>query len=87
MSWMQPSKFGLLSIISEIEFMSHKIYFPSALWHVVTQRFVIACEMTCISTTDLPVMSNAYISDAQEQNFNILFYYTVQKVDDWDLCN
>lgn len=44
------SKFGLLSIISEIEFLSCKIHFPSALWHVVTQRFVTAHEMTCIST-------------------------------------
>lgn len=44
------SKSGLLSIISEIEFLSCKIHFPSALWHVVTQRFVTAHEMTCMST-------------------------------------
>lgn len=32
-------------------------------------------------------MSNAAISDAQEQNFNTFFHYTVQKVDDQGLWN
>lgn len=36
---------------------------------------------------DLSVMSNAAISDAQEQNFNNFFLYTVQKVDDHVLWN